>query len=267
MDSSGASYAVDQFGDIPAQAVLPGTLTWHAGVRLPSTGNYELGVKAPGQVLLRMDGMPVIDANSSGRANVYAVGGVHFVELEAPVDSPAESVTLAFNGSQLAPRQTYRLMDAPWGLLARVARPTGTAADVYLDSMVSMAFFDPELAAVGPPNQVVWSGMLIAPTSGTYRMAFATEDSMHVQLDGQPVEVVTVKPDDWRGVGTGSTVRLETGAHRVRVTLDVTHGGRELARWNWVRPLASGAVDSGGTWSVVPPSVLRPDTPVTVLPG
>jgi hypothetical protein len=267
VDSHGASHAVDHFGDIPAGVSLPSTLIWHAGVRLPATGNYDLGVSGPDRLQLRMDGVPVSDANGSGTARVYAAGGVHFVELEAPVDSPAQSVTLAINGSSLSPRQTYRLMDAPWGLLARVARPTGTAGDLSLDSMISMAFFDPELAAVGPPNQVIWSGTLIAPTSGTYRMAFASEDGMHLQVDGQPVEVVTVKPDDWRALGMGSTVDLTAGPHRIRVTLDVTHGGRELARWNWVPPLASGAVDSGGTWSVVPPSVLRPDVPVTVLPG
>jgi hypothetical protein len=267
VDASGATHAVDQFGDIPAQAALPGPLTWHAGVRLPSTGNYDLGVDAPGAVRLRMDGVPVIDASGSGTAHVYAAGGVHFVELEAPVDSPAESVTLAFNGSQLAPRQTYRLMDAPWGLLARVARPTGTPADVSLDSTVAMAFFDPEMSAVGPPNQVNWSGTLVAPTSGTYRMAFASEDGMHLQVDGQPVDVVTIKPDDWRAVGTGSTLELSAGPHRVRVTLDVTHGGRELARWNWVPPQPSGAIDTAGAWSVVPPFVLRPDAPVTVLSG
>jgi hypothetical protein len=267
VDSSGANYPVAHFGDVPAQAALPGTLTWRAGVRLASTGNYALGVNAPGAVRLRMDGVPLVDGNGSATANVHAAGGVHFVELEAPVDSPAQSVTLAFNGSRLTPRQTYRLMDAPWGLLARVARPTGSAGDVYLDSMISMAFFDPELPAVAPPNQVVWSGWLNAPTSGAYRMAFASEDGMHLQLDGQPVEVVTVKPDDWRGVGTGSTVQLEAGPHRVQVTLDVSHGGRELARWNWVPPQASGAVDAGGSWSVVPPSVLRPDPPVTVLPA
>jgi uncharacterized protein YaiE (UPF0345 family) len=157
-------------------------------------------------------------------------------------------------------------MDAPWGLLARLGRPTGTDSDTYLDSMVSMAFWDPELSAVIPPNELTWSGSLIAPRDGTYRFAFASEDAMHLQLDGQTVNVVTVKPDDWRTAGSGSRVEVAAGSHRVRVTLDVTHGGREVARWNWVPPLDSGAVDSAGTWSVVPPWMLRPDPPVVVLP-
>jgi hypothetical protein len=265
VDSSGAPHAVDRFGQIPSDVALPGTLTWRAGVRLPKTDQYELSVSGPDQVQVRMDGVPVLD--SAGSAHVYAAGGVHFVEVESPVGGPVQSVTLAINGSELEPRQTYRLMDAPWGLLARLARPTGTASDVNLDSTVSMAFFDPELSAVAAPNQVVWSGELLAPTTGNYRMAFAAEDPMHLQLDGQPVDVVTLKPDDWRPGALGTPVHLDAGPHRVRLTLDVTHNGRELARWNWVPPMANGEADSSGAWSVVPPSALRPETPLTVLPG
>ena len=85
---------------------------------------------------------------------------------------------------------------------------------------------------------------------------------MHLQLDDQPVDVMTVRPERWQNVGTGSQVVLSEGVHRVQVTLDITHGGRELARWNWVPPLASGAIDANGAWSVVPPQVLRPDADV-----
>ncbi|MBV8715987.1 MAG: glycosyltransferase family 39 protein [Chloroflexi bacterium] len=263
-DSQGGVYAVDTFGTVPSAVALPATLTWRAGVRLGATGNYTLTASGPTQLQLRLDEVVVTD--HAGTANVYAAGGVHFVELSANVTAATDGISLAVNGAEPGLRQTYRLMDAPWGLLARLTRPTGTAADVYLDSMVSMAFWDPELAAVQPPNQLTWSGSLLAPSTGVYRMAFASEDSMHLELDGQPLDVVTLRPDDWRTLGLGSTVQLEAGAHRVRVVLDVTHSGRELARWNWVPPQPTGAVDANAAWSVVPPWVLRPDAPVAVLP-
>jgi hypothetical protein len=96
-------------------------------------------------------------------------------------------------------------------------------------------------------------------------MAFAAEDRMHLQLDGGPVDVVTTSPEGWQSVGLGSEVRLAAGTHRVQVSLDVTHGGRELARWNWVPPQPSGALDANAAWSVVPPSSLRPDPTVSVV--
>ena len=59
-------------------------------------------------------------------------------------------------------------------------------------------------------------------------------------------------------------MQLTEGAHRVEISLLVTHGGRELARWNWVPPNPDGTAASGGQWTVVPPMVLRPATPVRV---
>jgi hypothetical protein len=128
-----------------------------------------------------------------------------------------------------------------------------------------MAFFNPEVGFVRTPDSLVWSGALVAPRSGVYRMAFAAEDTMRLRVDGQPVDVATVTPEQWATVGLGSSVPLVEGPHVVRVTLDVTHLGRELARWNWVPPAADGTLDSRTEWSVVPPQVLRPDAPVALV--
>jgi hypothetical protein len=254
--ADGWTWPVDRFGELPASAMLPAPLTWTAGVLLPRSGEYDFDVAGPGS--LRIDGVPV-------SRRVLAARGVHYIELLADVPSSGQTPKLRLGGIELSPLQTYRLMDAPWGLLGQVASPVGNTlpspANGFLDAAVAMAFVDPELSGVRPPNSLTWSGTLLAPTTGDYRMAFAAEDPMQLEVDGQRVEVVTVPPDGWARVGAGSLVRLDAGSHDVRVTLQVTHGGRELARWNWVPPLGDGRVQSGGEWSVVPPMVLRPDPP------
>jgi hypothetical protein len=268
VDSGGSTRPVSRFGEIPPDISLPADLTWRTGVRLPRGASYEFAATAPGGVRLRIDSVPVADQDGSLRVAVHAAAGVHFLELETRVSSARDRVDMTVGGNELTADQTYRLMDAPWGLLARLARPASGYPDTHLDSAVTMAFFDPELGYVAVPNSIVWSGSLVAPESGTYRMAFASEDTMHLVLDSRPVDVVKARPDDWRTLGVGSLVELSAGPHRVQLTLDISHGGRDLARWNWVPPLANGAVDTASPWSVVPPPVLRPDpTVVAVSPG
>jgi hypothetical protein len=263
VDGSGASRAVPTFGQIPGDIDVPSDLTWRAGLEIPAEGTYQLALTAPGAAQVRVDGMVVVVVDGSGlsSATVAVPGGMHFVELQARVTDPSQSVSLALGGAPITPEQTYRLMDGPWGLLARLTKPVPDEPAMHLDSTVSMAFFDPELDLVVVPNSIVWSGWLQAPLSGTYRMAFASEDAMHLEIDGRPVDVETVSPDGWRTVGAGSQLPLSEGSHRVQVTLDISHSGRDLARWNWVPPRADGSIDATTDWAVVPPQVLRPDEP------
>jgi hypothetical protein len=268
----GSTARVAAFGEVPADAALPAELTWRAGVRFPPGRSFRVALATPHRAQLRLDGVPVLQSSEGGPliGNVVVAPGVHFVELVGEVRDAGDRVSLRLAGPdtdprELTPLETYRLMDAPWGLLARV-RPQGSAVpsrspETLLDATVAMAFFDPEMAFVIYPSTIEWSGTLLAPRDGTYRMAFAAEDLMHLQIDDQPIDVVTVKPDQWPSVGVGSLVRLTEGPHSVRVTLEVTHGGRELARWNWVPPAPNGAPEapSSSEWAVVPPQVLRPD--------
>ncbi|HEV7663528.1 MAG TPA: PA14 domain-containing protein [Chloroflexota bacterium] len=275
--AGGGARAVDGPGDVPPDVALPASLTWRSGVLLSRGGGYAFSVTAPGQVQLRLDGVTVIDgSNAAGplQATAVVARGLHFLELTADISRPAQRVSLTLfdpDGSTrpLNAAETFRPMDSPWGLLLRKAQsvtPNGLA-DAVLDATVAMAFFNPELGYVPVPNTLTWSGTLIAPRAGTYRMAFAAEDQMHLRVDGQLVDVVSLRPEQWQAAAVGSQLRLAEGPHQVEVTLDVTHGGRELARWNWVPPQADGAVDAAAEWAVVPPRALRPDQPVTVAPS
>jgi hypothetical protein len=270
LGSDGTSRGVDRFGDVPPDLRLPADLTWQAGIHVPASNAYQFSITAPVRVEVRLDGVPL---GEGPQYQVVAARGLHFLELGAAVSRLDQRLTLGLAAAGDEPRelsslQTYRLMDAPWGLLGRVASRSQTAvppADAFLDATIAMAFFGPEIGFVRTPDSIVWSGALLAPRTGDYRMAFAAEDTMHLQVDGQSVDVVTARPEQWASVGIGSTVHLEEGPHVVRVTLDVTHTGRELARWNWVPPVSSGALDSAREWTVVPPRVLRPDSPVALV--
>jgi hypothetical protein len=252
---------VARFGELPGDLPLPNHVTWRAGVLVRRTGALQLAVTAPERALVRLDGIALTTGAST--VDVQAVRGLHFLELESDLTVSVPPISVAMGQARGELREptsvdSYSLMDAPWGLLGR-ATPGPDSA--FLDATVAMAFFTSDIS-VRPPGSVVWSGALVAPRDGVYRMAFAAEDSMHLQLDERAVDVVTVKPDDWAKVGLGSQVRLSQGSHTVRVTLEVTHSGRELARWNWVPPAPTGALDADAEWSVVPPWVLRPDPPV-----
>jgi hypothetical protein len=280
VSQSGATRPVQKLGEIPADVALPAELTWRAGIRLARPGRYRLAAVTPGRASIRLDGVALADQASSTAApllaDVVAAPGLHFLELVAEVTTPDQPVALTVDDPGAGPRELtasemYRPMDAPWGLLARLARPSPAPRDLvdpsaaFLDATVSMAFFVPELGSVSPPNSIVWTGTLVAPFAGAYRMAFAAEDAMRLELDGHPADVVTVGPDQWSKVGLGSVVQLSAGPHPVRVTLDVTHAGRELARWNWVPPRPGGTPDAAAAWTVVPPMVLRPDPPIAVV--
>jgi hypothetical protein len=276
----GSTQGVDTFGQIPPDIPIPANLTWRAGVRLSHAGTYRLAAEAPGRVQLRLDGIPMADhSTASGVAlvgDVLVAPGLHFLELVADVTSPNQRITLSVGTSDARPREldpteTYRMMETPWGLLGHLAHPSAPAhslaspADAFLDATIAMAFFDPEIGSIDWPNSFVWTGSLVAPRSGMYRMAFATDDTMHLQVDDRPIDVASIGPERWPSIGIGSRVSLTEGTHRIRVTLDVTHGGRELARWNWVPPTPGGTLDTATDWSVVPPHVLRPDPPVLPL--
>jgi hypothetical protein len=268
-------FVADTFGQVPPEANLPARLTWSAGVLMPRSDLIRFQVSAPGAARLSLDRVTVLDSPASqatgAATDVELARGLHYLELSADVGASGDRVMLtrlveagSSGARELQPAETYRLMDAPWGLLAElkrpiIQRPSGpVSADVSLDTTVGMAFFEPELQEVGSDSTVVWSGSLLVESGGLHRMVFAAEDPMTLELDGQPVGVPTFPPDAWARADLGAVVPLTAGLHTVRVTLQVTHGGRDLARWNWVPPRTDGSLDAASAWTVVPPMVLRP---------
>ena len=102
---------------------------------------------------------------------------------------------------------------------------------------------------------------LLAPRSGTYRMAFGADSPVTLELDGQPIEIQQESAETWGQLRQGTPVELAAGEHQVRVTMAISPAGRTLIRWIWALPTADGQLDADAAWSVVPPTRLRPETP------
>ena len=132
---------------------------------------------------------------------------------------------------------------------------TATPANVgdeFLDSTIAASWLDHYISLGTRPSAVVWTGTLLAPRTGAFRMEFSVEGKIAVEVDGRPVSVQQVKPEAFQATSPGTVVQLEAGAHPVRVNLTLEGGGRTLVRWNWVPPTPNGQPGLSGRWSIVP---------------
>src|SRR5205823_14107738 len=135
-------------------------------------------------------------------------------------------------------------------------------AETFLDSTLAVTSLDHYVPVGPPPFTVAWSGSLVAPRTGAYRLSVVSDGAVTVDLDGKPLNLPTAKPESWQPTANGSPIQLSAGPHPIRVTLLMANGGRSIARLSWVPPRGDGQVDVQGDWSVVPPSALRPATPL-----
>ncbi|MCC6627000.1 MAG: glycosyltransferase family 39 protein [Chloroflexi bacterium] len=268
---------VDTFGVLPAALALPGQVEWRAGIRITRSGRHRFELAAPQAATLLIDGVTVAETSGGPvRQDVELARGLHFVQVKADVQSRADAITLrrsrmleAGTGTAtlraFEPTATYALMDAPWGLLGR-AIPQGESAAsprvrMFLDLTLSAAFMH-NIEPLPRPGQIVWRGTLLAPRSGVYRMAFATDAPLRLEIDGQSIAVQQERAETWDKVKEGTPIELTAGPHPIVVTMQMPEGGRTLIRWVWAPPLADGRRDVEGDWAMVPPMVLRPETPV-----
>lgn len=283
--STGSGTRVQTFGEIPSGTVLPANVEWRAGIRLPESGHYRFRLETSRPAKLSIDDVEVLTADRGGvwSVEIDAARGLHLVRLSATVDATTDRLSLSRLGplgeksptsqfQPITPDQTYALMDTPWGLLGHVTSGGNAKASAgsdlsasFLDTTVAAAFLHQYVPLTSTPYRIEWDGWLLAPRAGTYRMAFSSDGVVGLQIDNHPVDVASVKPDSWKSVGSGTTVDLQAGPHPVRITLTMTNGGRSVVRWNWVPPLPDGRVDPNTSFTVVPPTVLRPLTPVRVI--
>src|SRR5205823_5856448 len=98
-------------------------------------------------------------------------------------------------------------------------------------STVAAGFLDDYANLATRPATIAWTGQLLAPRTGVYRMQFVVEGRVDLQMDGKPGSVEQLNPDGLKAGTSGTDVTLDAGPHQVRVTLTLDHGGRTVIRW------------------------------------
>jgi hypothetical protein len=96
-----------------------------------------------------------------------------------------------------------------------------------------------------PPFDAVWTGRLLVPETGSYRMWFDAQGQVELLLDGR---VVYRKSGEGDGQ-TGSEMTLAKGPHELEIRYHAL-SSPGFFEWRWRPP--------SGIESIVPPSVLSP---------
>ena len=232
-------------GDLPAGDTRP---IAPAAVVTPEHEALALAASEKSLVLLKNDGVlplkpglriavigPLGDATRVLRGNYSSA-------LSAPPISVVDGLRRALPGAQISyapfgasytdgdriPTSALRTPDGKAGLLARYFNPTETpparfAAGTFGDAVAKMTYADkpvvtrvePDVAArsldlanVSDHHRVVWTGFLVPPETGTYRLGLAGFNGA-LKVDGKPF--ADLRKAGWASLPTMKTLRLEKG--------------------------------------------------------
>lgn len=243
-----------------------------SAIDTPASGALSLKAAEESIVLLKNDGVlplkpglriavigPLGDATRVLRGNYsspLSAPPISVVEgLKAAMPGATVSYTPAgasFTDGDLVPTSALRAPDGKPGLLARYYNPVETpparfAPDSqrgYFEKMRYQAKpiatrVEPnvlgrslDLAQVGEHHRVVWTGFLVPPESGTYRLGMHGSNGS-MTLDGKPF--ADLSKSGWGSLPTFKDIQLEKG-HRyaIEVTSDA-HSGPAGAAIVWKR--------------------------------
>jgi beta-glucosidase len=258
-------------GDLPAQGAADGRPAAPGAVMTPEHEALALAASEKSLVLLKNDGVlplkpglriavigPLGDATRVLRGNYSSA-------LSAPpisvVDGlkralPAAQVSYApfgasFTDGDRVPVSALRTPDGKPGLLARYFNtteppPARFAPGTFGDAVAKMTYADKpvvtrveadvaarslDLASVSDHHRVVWTGFLVPPESGTYRLGVAGFNGA-LKVDGKPF--ADLRKAGWASLPTLKTIRLEKGR---RYPIEVTSESHALSGVNllWKR--------------------------------
>ncbi|UIJ44155.1 glycoside hydrolase family 3 C-terminal domain-containing protein [Sphingomonas cannabina] len=234
-----------------------------ASIGKPEHGTLSLAAAEKSLVLLKNDGIlplrpglriavigPLGDATRVLRGNYSS-------SLSAPPISVVDGLRQALPSAQISyvpfgetytdgdpiPETALRTPDGQAGLLARyynvLGQPPARFAPGTLQDYVKTARFAEtpvasrveagvagrslDLAQVSDHHRVVWTGFLVPPETGHYRLGLAGFQSGTLKFDGQPF--VDLKDAPWGSLPTMKTVTLEKGRrYPIEVTGDAHTG-------------------------------------------
>lgn len=229
-----------------AQSADPATATaaWTGALQLPKTGIYNFHLSDAAQLVI--DGTPVSGPKMLGK-------GLHAVEIAQTRPATNTEIVLSWQ----PPGQDAAEPIPPNFFMNVAPQDHGLRGDYYLGELWEG---EPAFSRVDPlllfawseqepwpaPFSVRWTGTLMAPVDGAYRLQLNADDGVRLWIDGQLVGE-SVAPDTVNLVDT--LVQLSAGAHDVRIDYFQRGGGKGLEFW-WQPP--------GDHLRPVPPSALSP---------
>jgi hypothetical protein len=226
---------------------VPFHVNWTGGVLASRYGTYTLQIDAPGACYLALDGRALMDGPGVQRREIVMAQGVHALYLDCTV-ARAGAVRLSWQwpGSEaLEPIPAYALYRTSWpinGLVGRFyANSTGTGvpALVRVDRQIAYYF---HFLLLPRPYTVQWTGRLLAPAAGTYKLALKAISSASLSIDGQ-VLIEPSRPGELRE----TEIDLSVGLHDIVVHyLDNQSHSQVYLYWQ----------PPGGELVRVPPDVL-----------
>ena len=250
-------------GDLPGDGGRQARPLAPAAVMTPEHEALALAASEKSLVLLKNDGVlplkpglriavigPLGDATRVLRGNYSSA-------LSAPPISVVEGLKRAVPAAQVSyapfgasftdgdrvPMSALRTPDGKAGLLARYFNtkqtpPTRFAPGTFGDAVAKMTYADQpvvtrveadvaarslDLASVSDHHRVVWTGFLVAPDTGTYRLGLSGFNG-EMRFDGKPF--TDLRKSGWASLPTMKTVRLEKGR---RYPIEVTSESHALS--------------------------------------
>jgi beta-glucosidase len=235
-------------GDLPAKGGPDGRTAAPSAVMTPEHEALALAASEKSLVLLKNDGVlplrpglriavigPLGDATRVLRGNYSSA-------LSAPPISVVDGLRRALPSAQVSyapfgasftdgdrvPTEALRTPDGKPGLLARyfntaLPAPARFAPGTFGEAVAKMTYADKpvvtrveadvaarslDLASVSDHHRVVWTGFLVPPESGTYRLGL-TGFNGELKVDGKPF--ADLRKAGWGSLPTLKTLRLEKG--------------------------------------------------------
>jgi DNA-binding beta-propeller fold protein YncE len=206
---------------------------WDGILYIPSYGAYSFRLVTPGPGLLEIDGNILLEGQGEQLTGLPLAQGNHRIRVRA--NRAAGQVALYWQppnqGESLVPSWVlYNTPVSNHGLLGSFyannnweGQPAFQRIDPFLDT-----YF--HLIPLNRPYTVEWSGSLVAPQSGIYRLGLQVVQEAELYLDGQLL-LSSIGPNQY----SEAPISLEAGLHdlliRYRDSVD-----RSRIHLSWVTP-------------------------------
>ncbi|NOZ51164.1 MAG: hypothetical protein GXP37_14140 [Chloroflexi bacterium] len=197
------------------------------GLYIPQTADYALTVLSPqatAPVQIAIDGQVLPPGmNTLGK-------GLHALQLLNPPDLPPETPVLSWDGpagsGPVPDAYLFRKAPSGQGLLGTYYVGSDWTPPPFMqriDPLLLTSWTDQE--PIFGPFSATWTGFLLVPVDGPYRLQLNADDGVRLWLDGLLI-AESLLPDTVNQIA--SSVQLTAGSHAIRIDYFQRGGGKAL---------------------------------------